>query len=436
MLSLQHLRRCSAFVLITITCAFTTTRSQAQDRNADTLRLSLPELDKRFIDSNLSVLAAHYNVDAQKALIDQARRWDNPVLNTDQVVAANGRFFPYGKNTDGSFSGQYYIQVQQLIRTAGKRGKLINLATTNARISELQLQDVLRNLRFQLHADYYTVAQQLGQYAIYKDQSSQLNNLLKGMQAQLDAGNIAQKDYLRIQALLISLQQDMTDLQKSIADNQSELRTLLQLKGDVFVRPATDDLLQQQATQLADVPTLFDNGKKNNPGYLLQQMQTLYQQQNLSYQKSLRTPDITVGPNFDRNSNFAPNYVGLSLSLPLPLFNKNQGNIRSAEFSLKQQQALTSGAETELYNNISNAYTKLTLAVQQSNGVQRDFYRRYEAMYGNVVQSYRQKQINLLEFLDFFNDYTESHAKLLQRQLDLQLAKEELNFHAGVDLVK
>jgi cobalt-zinc-cadmium efflux system outer membrane protein len=181
---------------------------------------------------------------------------------------------------------------------------------------------------------------------------------------------------------------------------------------------------------------LFATGKQNNPGYLLQQTQTLYQQQNLAYQKALRSPDITLGPNFDRNSNFAPNYVGLGVSLPLPVFNKNQGNIKSAEYGIKQQQSVTQNAETELRNNIANAYKKLTLSLTLNGLTQQDFYRKYEEMYSHVLESYRAKQINLLEFLDFFNDYTASQQKLLQQQLNLQLAKEELNFHTGIDIVK
>jgi len=83
---------------------------------------------------------------------------------------------------------------------------------------------------------------------------------------------------------------------------------------------------------------------------------TLYQQQNLAYQKALKTPDITIGPNFDRNSNFAPNYLGMGISIPIPISNTNKGNIKAAEFNIKQQQSITSNAETELWNNINNAY--------------------------------------------------------------------------------
>lgn len=413
---------------------YASSTTKAQQKVTDTIRLSLPSMEKIFLDSNLTLLAGHFGVDAQKALIQQAKVWDNPMLNTDQVIAANGKFFPYGKNPDGSYSGQYYIQIQQLIKTAGKRGKLVNLATTNAKLSELQLQDVLRNLRYQLRSEFYSIQQQLGTKAIYETQEIQLKKLLSGMDAQLSAGNIAQKDYLRIQALLIALEQDITELNKDLEDNQRDLKVLLQIKNPGFIKPIEN--ATSSSLNLVNAEILFDTARKSNPNYLLQQTQTVYQQQNLSYQRSLRTPDLTVSPNFDRNSNFAPNYFGLGISLPLPIVNNNKGNIKSAEFSIKQQQTITASAETELWNNINSAYHKLLMTIKQNGGNQKDFYQKYEAMYQNILQSYQSKQISLLEFLDFFNDYTASQQRLLQQHLNLQMAKEELNYHTGIDLLK
>ena len=396
----------------------------------DTLSLSLQQSEKIFTDSNLLLLAQHYNVDAQKALVEQAKVWQNPTLNTDIGIAADGKFVRYKKNADGSYNGQYYIQIQQLILTAKKRGKLIDLANTNTRLSELQLQDVLRNLRYQLHQDYYTIQQQLALLGIYNDQALQLNKLLNGMKAQLSAGNIARKDYVRIQALVISLQQDITELKKDMADSQNDLKTLLQLKdANVFIKPS--EPLSGEVAMPDNLESLVNSALKSNPNYLLQQWQTTYQQQNLSYQKALQTPDITLGPNFDRNSNFAPNYVGLGVSLPLPVFNKNKGNIKSAQANIKQQETLTQNAETELRNNISNAYRKLLLSIELNNSSQKAFYQDYATIYNNMLQSYKDRQINLLEFLDFFNDYTDSQKKLLDQQLNLQLAKEELQYHVN-----
>ena len=425
----SHLYRPLALFLSFLFLSASSTSLFAQQKQ-DTLSLSLQQSEKIFTDSNLLLLAQHYNVDAQKALVEQAKVWQNPTLNTDIGIAADGKFVRYKKNADGSYNGQYYIQIQQLILTAKKRGKLIDLANTNTRLSELQLQDVLRNLRYQLHQDYYTIQQQLASLGIYNDQALQLNKLLNGMKAQLSAGNIARKDYVRIQALVISLQQDITELKKDMADSQNDLKTLLQLKdANIFIKPS--EPLSGEVAMPDNLESLVNSALKSNPNYLLQQWQTTYQQQNLSYQKALQTPDITLGPNFDRNSNFAPNYVGLGVSLPLPVFNKNKGNIKSAQANIKQQETLTQNAETELRNNISNAYSKLLLSIELNNSSQKAFYQDYATIYNNMLQSYKDRQINLLEFLDFFNDYTDSQKKLLDQQLNLQLAKEELQYHVN-----
>jgi len=421
------LKRVSSVLLFIIANCFHFAIAQ---QSKDTLTISLQQAEKIFIDSNFQLLAQHYNVDAQKALVAQAKVWQNPTLNTDFMIGANGKFLQYKKNEDGSYNGQYYIQVQQLILTAKKRGKLIALANTNAHLSELQLQDVMRNLRYQLHQDYYTIQQQMALLRIYNGQKNQLDKLLKGMKAQLDAGNIARKDFIRIQALVIGLQQDITELNNSINDNEADLKTMLQIKGaNTFVKPASE--LPNEVPLPDKVESLINVALTNNPNYLLQQWQTTYQQQNLSYQKALKTPDITLSPNFDRNSNFAPDYIGLGVSVPLPVFNKNKGNIQSAEANVKQQQALTQNAETELRNHINNAYQKLVLSISLQNGVQKDFYNDYTELYNKVVESYQQRQINLLEFLDFFNDYTDSRKKLLDQLLNLQLTNEELKYYIG-----
>ncbi|BAV07674.1 outer membrane protein, cobalt-zinc-cadmium efflux system [Filimonas lacunae] len=412
-------------------------RAQQQSK-PDTLRLSMADAEKRFIDSNLQLLAAHYNVDAQKALVQQAKLWDNPVLSTDQVVAANGKLLPYNKRLeDGSTMGQYSIQLQQLIYTARKRGKQIDMAVTNGKVSELQLQDLLRNLRYQLHNDYYTIAQQFAYKAIYKSQLEQLNKLSEGMKAQLALGNIAQKDYLRIQALVITLTQDMTDLEKQLADTQSDIRTLLQVKDGSFVKPAESETIFQRiaATLPENVEALIATAQQHNPYYQLQETQTLFQQQNLAYQKALRVPDITVQSNFDKNSSVAPNYWGVGISVPLPLFNRNQGNIKSAESNIKQQQALTMDAATDLQNNVRTAYHKLSLVLQQNSATQQEFYTTYQQMQQNMVKSYSSKQVSLPEFIDFFTDFTAVQQRLVQQQMNLALAKEELNYAVGTDVV-
>ncbi len=402
----------------------------------DTVSLSINEVDKRFLDSNLSLLAAHYNVNANKAFIEQAKLWPNPVLNTDQNIYSNNTFFEHGKGYNGVPTGQYFIQLQQLIQTANKRGKQINLATTNARISELQLQDLLRNLRFQLHTDYYSIAQLLSNNNLLKLQLSRLTNLQTAMAAQYKAGNIAQKDYLRIQALVINLQQDLADANRNIVAAEEDLKMLLAMPGDTFIKPVQDTAYNSAALPVMNLDSLVQTARQNNAFYLLQQEQQVYASQNLVYQKSLRSPDVTLGPEFDKNSNYTPNYVGLSINLPLPLWNRNQGNIKAAQFTETQQKTQAQAADVQLQTAVGKAYRQLLLLDSLNSNTQKEFYNNYRTLFNNVVQSYQQRQISLLEFLDFADSYQQSQSRLLQQQNSLQIAKEQLNYEVGTDVLK
>ncbi|WP_153799885.1 TolC family protein [Foetidibacter luteolus] len=405
-------------------------KSNAQ---SDTLRLTLKETEKLFLDSNLLLLAAHYNVDAGKALVQQARLWDNPELETDQNIYADGRFFQHGKDrVTGQPTGQYFIQVQQLVKTAGKRNKLVSMASTNVRISELQLQEVMRTLRLQLRQDYFTVLHQLKSRNIINTAAGQLALLLKAQEAQLKLGNTSEKELLRLQAEATRIQQDLLETGNILSDAQTGIKTLLRITGNLFILPV-DDFSSSDVHETAG--NIFYMARQNNSGFLLQQTQVLYEEQNLSYQKALRTPDIRLGTAYDHNSNYAPNYVGFGVSLPLPLFNRNQGNIKAAQFAVKQQQVMVTQAETELRNNISNALNKLMMYSQQTSVSQSQFHERLEKMFTNMVNSYRERKINLLELMDFFNTYKDTEIRRIQLQLNWQLAAEELNYHAGADII-
>ncbi len=406
----------------------------AQAQPADTLRIAIKDAEKIFLDKNLSLLAQHYNIQSSQALVEQARKWDNPILNTDQNIYSNKHFFQHGIDANGNPQGEYYAQIQQLIKTAGKRGKQVDLAKTNVNIAEWQFKSTLRNLRATLFKDFYTINQLQGVAVLNNTNMAQLTKLLNGMGAQLQAGNIARKEYLRIEALQVSLLQDMTENAKDISDAQAELKTMLQITGDTYIQPLVNE---EENTDLSSITfnQLLDSAKLHNTDYQAEVYQLQYQHQNYSLQRALSVPDITFGPEFDQNANYAPNYVGLTISLPLPLWDRNKGNIRSSRFQVKEEEANMLQTDKKLQNDVMNAYQKLLYTVKLSSGQNNTFYKDYYQLYDNILKSYDQRQISLLEFLDYFKDYQDIRQKQLQQVLNLQLAKEDLNDVVGVDVV-
>ena len=74
--------------------------------------------------------------------------------------------------------------------------------------------------------------------------------------------------------------------------------------------------------------------------------------------------------------------------------------------------------------------------IQLNNKEEQEFISKYQNIYQRVFDSYKAKQINLIEFLDFYDSYktaTENHFNIL---LNTHLAIEEVNYHVGVDVVK
>src|SRR6201996_8792192 len=117
---------------------------------ADTLKLNFPDAEKQFLQNNLSLLAQKYNVEASKAMIDQAKLWDNPVLSTDQNIYDGGSKKFFYHNADLG-QGQVFVQLSQVFTTAGKRGKQVQVAKADAKVQEAQFNDLMRNLRYNLH---------------------------------------------------------------------------------------------------------------------------------------------------------------------------------------------------------------------------------------------------------------------------------------------
>jgi cobalt-zinc-cadmium efflux system outer membrane protein len=407
-----------------------TANAQSQ---TDTLKMHLPEMQALFIKNNLSLLAAKYNIDVNKALIDQAKLWDNPMLVTDQNIYADNKFFAHGKDATGQVQGQYFIQIQQLIKTAGKRSKWVAMASTNAKISELQFNEIMRNLKYQLRTDYYTIAQKTEAHQLYRKELNELERLLSGMKSQFETGNIAKKEYLRIQALILSMEQDLADNDRQLADTESELNSLLQLNGNSFIE--TYDSAKNVTPLSISFEPIFDSARIYNAAFAIEQTQLIYQHQNLSYQRALKSPDLTIGPEYDHNSNYAPHYVGLSISLPLTIFNRNQGNIKSAQYAVKQEETTLLQVEQQLKISIQNALNKFYLTKELSGKQELIFYQDYETLFNNITDSYRQRQISLIEFIDFFDAYRESELNRLNQNFNLHASIEEINYLAGKDII-
>jgi len=416
--------RLSVFLLFIIIAG----KNYAQ--KTDSLYLKFPEAEKIFLQNNLALLSARYDIDINKAYKQQAGYWDNPVLSTDQNIY-DGKFFRH-KTENGQQYGQVYIALQQLILTAGKRNKLVRLANDNILTSQQQFNDLLRNLKFVLSSDFNTLNQLWQTNTIYNNEVDAMQKMVAGMDEQLKVGDISQKDNVRVKALLYSLQSDQADLLRQVADIQKDLRVLLNVSDSTFIVPQLAVLVPSDQIILQ---TLLDSARNNRPDFQLSQINLLTQQHNLAYQKALVTPDVTVGVEYDHASNYIPNYYGLAVSLPLPILNRNKGNIKAAKFNIKQAETGVQQVQNQVEQDIAAAYNKWLISSSITRSASTELGDQYDKLMQNMISSYKQRQVSLVEFIDFFDAYKDSHVKQLQQQANLRNAAAELNYTTGTSII-
>jgi outer membrane protein, heavy metal efflux system len=190
----------------------------------DTLRLPLPAAEKMFLDSNLQLLAQRYNIDANQALVIQARLWPNPNFQIGHTLYSGAlrQFFPTGANDETTMG------LSQLIMLAGKRNKQIKIAQANVQLSQYQFFDLLRTLKYTLRTDFFQIYYLRTSAKVYDTEIKALQKISDAFAQQEGKGYISEKEVIRIKAQLYSFVSEYNDLINQINDTESELRLILQ----------------------------------------------------------------------------------------------------------------------------------------------------------------------------------------------------------------
>lgn len=402
------------------------TKALAQDAQP----LTLPEAEKQFLQNNLQLLAQRYHVDADEALAEQARKWNNPSFSTILGFGTLNKVKPFNIGSGGQFEGN----IDQLILLAGKRNKQVQLAQWNAASSAAAFNELMRTLRLQLRSSYYQL------YFLKETEKTlreQLGNLQKILDAYREAdskGSVAHADVIRLQALQVGIANDYTDLRQQELAASLNLQTLL--GSPLPVTPVVGgDVLQQYTIGSYTLQSLTDTALANRPDLALAGNQLQMAHVNYKLQKALAVPDLHLGATYDKNGSYAANFVGLTLGIDLPLWNRNKGNIKAAAGEMKAQDALFQQQRLTVSAEVANALEKIRFLENGSGWPDlKSFNTEYEQLIAEVAANFRKGNISLLQFIDYFNSYSD-HVKHTNKFLnDRVLAYEELNYTTGTQL--
>jgi cobalt-zinc-cadmium efflux system outer membrane protein len=181
---------------------------------------------------------------------------------------------------------------------------------------------------------------------------------------------------------------------------------------------------------------LLDSGLTNRYDIKISAAQIQSEQTNLSLQKAMRIPDMTLGANYDKQGNYIQNYNSLSLSFDLPVLNQNQGNIKIAENKIEESKVRKNECELEVRNEIKKAFEQLTETDRLYKASLQKFDSNYDKLIDGITVAYQNHTISLLEFIDYYETYKNSKNGFYNLQNNRLDAIEDLNMASGTIIIK
>lgn len=392
--------------------------------------LTLQEAGRQFFVNNLELIAERYNIEMAEAEVIQAKLFENPVISLEQNVynRLNGKYFDMGKE------GEAVVEIEQLIYIAGQRNKRVRVEKLNKEMAVHQFEEVLRTLKSELNSKFIELYYTEKSLSIYNKEIEYLQQLLEVMKEQNDKGNISLLEKSRIQALLLSLQQERNETSNQLISLQGDMKLLLGLNASETFEPVFDESVLKQI-DITSIPFIeLNNRLAERPDLKMARTNIQASRANVSLQKSLAFPEVSLKGSYDRAGNFCDNYFAIGLSISIPAFNRNQGNIKSARLSVLQNTSREELARKQAEKELFTSYARLEKAVKLYNSSNYELERDFETIIDGVNTNFRKRNISLLEFIDYYQAYKETCLQLYQTQKDVFLAMEEINTVTGSDV--
>ncbi|UTN03111.1 TolC family protein [Flavobacterium bizetiae] len=392
--------------------------------------VTLQDCESQFLKNNLFLLASQYNIDASKALTIQAKIWDNPSL-TAELNAYNperNQYFDIGKQ------GQKAFGIEQLIYLGGKKRNEIKLAQTNEQLAELQFNDLLRTLKLQLRKSFFTVYYNKKSLETTDNQLTHIEDLINSYSVQVQKGNIPLRDLVRLQSLYLNFKNERMEVVNENIEEQANLKLLLNSAENVTPEVSKEEFNKYLVTIPFDLKLFQDDAIANRPDYLAKQKDIEANEINVKWQKALAVPDITVGANYDQRSGAFNREANLTLGIPLPLWNKNKGNIKYAKTILEQSKVEKQNFDLQLQTEITSAWNKWDESRKNYVVIKPTVNSDFEAVYNGILTNFQKRNISLLEFTDFMESYNQASIQVNELKKKVVLSGEELNSTINKDL--
>jgi len=354
--------------------------------------------------NNTTLMAAKLNIDELKAEEVTAHLRPNPELS----VSADGTQIAPSHGVWQPFAGTFVSPgVSYLFERRNKRGLRFEAAKQGTAIGAAQAADSERTLLFNLRSTFVGILQAKAVVKVTQDNLEYYDHILKISRDRYEAGDIAQIDLDRLE--LQRLQYE-SDLQNALVNLRTTKINMLALLDD---RRPVDSFDVDGTFDFTEDLLAVDDYRKDaidaRPDLKAASLTVQQATTNHKLAEADGSVDPTVGVWFTHNGSFnnpdALNTIGASVSIPLRIFDRNQGEKLRTKVDVDRSEKLRQGTETQVYADVDSAYASIASNIALLKPYKQKYLAQAVHVRDTVQFSYQHGGAALIDFLNAQNEY-------------------------------
>jgi outer membrane protein, heavy metal efflux system len=394
---------------------------------AGSLSLTADQVTALFLRQNLDLLIAQYGIDAARGLEVTARLFPNPVLSLEGTTST-------ARSIDRT--GSLTARVDQLFELAGKRAFRQESARYAAQSAEAAFADAVRVLGFSVKEAFYKVLQARQRLELAKENNAFFDEVVKINSIRFRKGVIAESDLIKLRVQSVDFQNQIITATHELLTAENNLRALLAVRPGVELR-LQGELEYKPATLVSEA--LVAEALATRPDLVAKERAVSQRLAELKLAKALRVPDVSIG--VDKNIQGpegpnSPNQIGAGISVPLPLFNRNQGGILQAEAGIKAAEADRNKTRVQVEIDVEVAYRDFSQTQMLMQAYRAGVLEDARASREIAKKAYERGGTTILDVLDAFRTFNATMQGYLDALLAYQRSLLAINSAVGREVIR
>jgi cobalt-zinc-cadmium efflux system outer membrane protein len=367
--------------------------------------VTLSQAIQEALDKNLSLLAERYNLSVADARIIQARLRPNPVLSLG--IDYQNVFRQTFTQQNGAGPPEANARVDYLIERGGKRQSRIEVAQDAKDVARLQFLNTTRGLILDVQDAFLDVQSAKESLGIAQGNMKSLDEIARINADRVRAGDLAKVDEMRSRVAALESKNAVIGAQLKLRTAKTKLQSLI---GRVNVSDAFDvsgDIRRDDGVVAFDA--LEKQAMDLRPDLLALRRDQARSLAEIRSQLAQGKVDFTIGTEYHHQYDIVhADSLGFFFSAPLPVFNRNQGEIERAREESRQVEARIRAMQASINSELASAYQEYSSSRSMLENIERNMLGEAKDVRSITEYSYRRGEATLLEFLDAQRAFNET----------------------------